>query len=156
MGIMRAITSVVVLALFASTFCTMRPLSLKAFETIPINITDCYSGAKPLIQYTGTWAAQPQAGQTVDVTVNALSQGPEMNYHVAVCDVKTIFNGAQVNETNAPVNQDVAIGGPLKWEYKQYIPRFSPAGAYILEASFKTSDNVEVGCAKVTFNLAPA
>ena len=155
---MRAITSVVLLAVFANAFCMMRPLTLKSiYGTIPITIADCYGDSHtPLIGYNGTWAAQPQAGQSVDVTVNAIFQGPDASMHVESCVVNTIFQGASVNTTTAKVNEDVAIGTQLTWEYSQYIPRFSPKGAYILEASFKDSNGNEVGCAKVNFNLAPA
>ena len=154
---MRAITSVVLLAVFANAFCMMRPLALKSLGTVPITISDCYADARDeLFQYQGTWAAQPQAGQTVDVSVTAYSKGPDASVHVTECEVKTIFQGATVNTTQAPVNQDVALGGQLNWEYKQYIPRFSPSGAYILEASFKDSNGKELGCAKVNFNLLPA
>ena len=150
---MRAITSILVLAVFATASCNMRPLGLKSLQTVPITISDLANSQDALLNYQGTWTAQPQAGKTCDGNIQAIST---QNIHVDEVEVSTVFDGATVNTTTVHVGQDVAAGAQLAFHYGQYIPRFSPAGAYILELSFKNSSGSEVGKAKVNFNLAPA
>ena len=152
---MRAITSVIVLAIFANAFCNMRPLSLKSLQTVPLTIQDIgmTSPDNRLTNYQGEWTAQPQAGKTVegDIQANAI-----LDIHVKEVEVQTKYLGAVVDTTTKPLGQDVAAGGNLKFKYQQYLARFVPSGAYILLLSFKDANGTVIGSAQVDFNMLPA
>lgn len=126
----------------------LRQLTLGSF---PTDISVCDDVPDSGIQaFQGTWDAKPTKASTISVHIDGTVTN---DMTITTIQVATTFDGNVVQTDKFPLGKDYKSGDNFHWDYKQYLPGFTPSGDYTLRITFLDAAGTSNGCAAAKLTL---
>merc|ERR1711935_7443 len=146
-----------VIALLAITLCAisavhpskmLRQMTLGSF---PADISVCADVPESVLQaFQATFDAQPAKGSTISVHLDGTAT---TDLNITTIQVATTFGGNVVQTDKFKYGKDIKAGENMHWDYQQYLPGFTPSGAYTLRVEFLDASGKSNACAAVNLTL---
>ena len=148
-------TSTILLVLFAcaiSASNSMKLLGASGLGSVPCDINTCEDTPDSELQgFQATWDNTPAKGSTISAHLDATTIA---DMTIKTISVQTTYGGNVVSTNNYDYgSKKFAAGDNMHWDLQQYLPGFTPSGAYTLRITFVDEAGASHGCAAVNLTL---
>merc|ERR1711874_756950 len=144
-------TTMKLFILIASLVLISQSQSLRMLGAVPADISDCPDSTNQMItNFQANWDNTPAKGATIGASLDSTAL---VDVTIKSIRVQTFYQGTTAQVDNFDYGKSAAAGENLHWYYQQYLPSFTPSGAYTLQVDYLDNDGVSQGCAIVNLSV---
>merc|ERR1712166_125764 len=143
--VMKAFTLLAIAMCAISAVQTSKMLRQITLGSVPADIAVCSDVPDSNIQqFQGVWDVAPAKATTISVHMDGTVIA---DMTITTIQVATSFGGTVVQTDKFAYGKDLKAGDNMHWDYKQYLPGFTPSGDYSLRITFLDASAKSNGCA---------